>query len=363
MKKTVISFVKAVVVLAVSAPAGLWAQPEQTAPQKPVVIHLSTDKLPLANDGKIPSAKELLETRKLNQKVLENAIRYRIGGNSGGGGDEDGIEFQRLAFQALNNLRTRNPELYSAVAKYNLEALVETMNVIVIEEPLDVETKEYLQDSAAANFPDANTIVVTRPRWRAIQDMAIRERIALHETLSLKYIESTGYYPISARYSAGASSAPESSKEALITDRIKQLRALSPGVTMLDAFRANFAESQDRIVIHDIRKFSDSRKYHCAWVTANLDGSNQSLVKIGMLSVSEKRGFFVSEDDTTGLDPKYMRQVTDKEMSMEGNVMRMMDFDYRVMTVRKGFGSLAFRWTDTEPSGHRRLAYGYCAAK
>lgn len=121
------------------------------------------------------------------------------GSSTRGGGDEDGIGFRatlRAAFAELKNLSPMFPELDFV----ELERKLDHLHVVVVEAPLAVEKDGLEQDSAAVNTPDQELIEVRRQRWLGIQDLRIKQAVALHELFSLVKLEKTGEYLYSSRF-------------------------------------------------------------------------------------------------------------------------------------------------------------------
>lgn len=135
--------------------------------------------------------------------VFPNLAVTRAGGGSDvGGGDDIGLEFMGSFINALKMIRLKNPDLARRVVNVNpLTDLVDT-SILVVERPLYVTNNGVQQDSVATNDRLTGLIQINGPRWRAIVNPRIKEGIALHEVLSLKDIEHTGYYPISGQYVA-----------------------------------------------------------------------------------------------------------------------------------------------------------------
>jgi hypothetical protein len=124
----------------------------------------------------------------------------QAGVGHGGGGDEIGLDFQSSIATAMENLKVRDAQLYQQVQGLDVEQILARARFVVVDEALEVKYQDIIQNSTATNDPETGLILINRKRWLAINDDHLKEGIALHEILSLKGIESTGYYPISSKY-------------------------------------------------------------------------------------------------------------------------------------------------------------------
>ncbi|MNK83966.1 hypothetical protein D3C87_1038030 [compost metagenome] len=150
----------------------------------------------------------------------------------------------------------------------SLKEYVDTVDVIVINEPLDVEAQLFSQDSAAVNFPDANSVVVSLSRWQALRGQEdVKEGIALHELLSLKKIEATGNYRYSARYLALLRASQSGQRSAFNGNRIEQLRSISPNATPLEILVRFYEEANQPINMYVIRDFAKLEQSTCVRVS------------------------------------------------------------------------------------------------
>lgn len=272
MKKTS-KFIKIALGFIVLAPATLLAA--EILPLSPLV---QTDKA-LFNGGKIeiklPSKQQiqqqnlqkLLQSRALEQKFKNGASSFQVGGNSGGGGDEDGIEFQKTAIEAFQDLKEKLPLMYQSLESVGIEEIISSMKVVVVNDALDVQAKAYMQNSVAVNFPETITVVVNRPRWMGITDRVKRKGIAMHEVLSLKKLETTGLYAISAKYLAAMGADEKQLETSLKVDRNLQLRALSPEDSMFDVLQKSFDESRQNVSFEEMDALSKNRNQVCTWMT------------------------------------------------------------------------------------------------
>lgn len=127
----------------------------------------------------------------------------KLRGSEGvGGGDEVGLEFQKVLQDVLEEVRVQMPSLFEVLKRNNLQGLAVNLKIVVADDELNVGYMAYIQDSTAANLPETLTILVNRKRWLAITDYKLKKAVALHELLSLAKLESTGSYSLSSKYLA-----------------------------------------------------------------------------------------------------------------------------------------------------------------
>lgn len=305
--------------------------------------------------------KQLVRERALEKKLLKGSIRYRVGGNSGGGGDEDGLDFQRTALQALKGLETNLPEVYETLRPLELENYIDAMSVLVIEEEIDVEAQEFFQNSIAVNFPDSLTIILSRPRWKSVQDQGLREGIALHEILSLARIESTGNYTISAKYASTLGTTMTSLKN--LDD------STSLYFSLYEEMKLNFDQSVSSISLKDLQEASHYRKSACTWIVkpdhqahpgAPVLGSaklKQSAVKVSMFIGVSPDGLFMDLETVKTPSGNFVFKTRDIAPD---------SYTDRITEVRKNKDRLAFKWIEKSTKGNgetsKSTAYGYCHA-
>lgn len=341
------------VVLVLVMPLSLWAS------DKP-----STQR-PNSNQEKL---QKLLQSRALEKKFLKGAARYQIGGNSGGGGgDEIGLDFQRTALQAVSGLRSKLPELYATVKDLDLEAVISSMDVVVVNEDIDVEAAAFIQNSVAVNFPDSLMIVLNRGRWLSVRDQGLREGIALHEVLSLAKVESTANYPVSAKYATTVGSSAENLTNSLRVDRAKQLQALSPQASLLEVLQQNYEESAEPLSLATLKEFANYRKYSCMWVSKNLNDGSIEAAQSGSMRgyLAPQEVFFVNRrnrsiDHISG----EMMKAPNEQFVIITNETSVMELGRRTMNVRKNKGQLTFNWIEKKTSpgqgSTEKSVYGYC---
>ncbi len=188
-------------VVALLSPLKLFAQPEVKSPG---IQRSNLNKMSLnpATEilTKLADSKGTQSNSKLQQGKLSEAVKQLLmGTKDGGGGDDIALEFQSSAQKALLVLQQVVPETYKDLANQNIAATVEHAKVIVVDDVLDVEIKKLVQNSVAFNVPEIQTILVNRQRWKSMPNDDLKMTIALHEVLSLKGLEHTGYYPISTK--------------------------------------------------------------------------------------------------------------------------------------------------------------------
>lgn len=122
-------------------------------------------------------------------------------GNEGAhGGDEVAADFSQSFVRALDNLRQQQPKIYKTLVKRNLESLLNETHIMVVERLLRVTVGSTEQDSVAINYPKDKIVLINRARWSRIHNRHLKEAIALHELLSIRGLEKSGRYGISARY-------------------------------------------------------------------------------------------------------------------------------------------------------------------
>jgi len=71
---------------------------------------------------------------------------------------------------------------------------------VVSQEPVYAIDGQVKQESAAINYKNPDTVVISEARWNGIHNEAIKQALALHELTSLAGIEATGKYPVSGRF-------------------------------------------------------------------------------------------------------------------------------------------------------------------
>ncbi|MGZ3719254.1 MAG: hypothetical protein ACXWR1_12990 [Bdellovibrionota bacterium] len=134
--------------------------------------------------------------------ALNLPARAAQGGGDEGphGGDDVALEFVQSFASAVSTAQVSSPALYQAIKSNDLASLLKLETVLVLEQSLFVQKDGYQQESAVVNDPDSGKILINRPRWQNIKNLRIREAIALHEVASLRGLEDTGRYALSAEY-------------------------------------------------------------------------------------------------------------------------------------------------------------------
>jgi hypothetical protein len=128
----------------------------------------------------------------------------------GNGGDEIGLEFEGAARTAAENTKKYLKPLLGSSLQIDWSKALSGLTILVVDEPLFVESGSVKQESVAVNYPGTRTIKINRKRWKEISGLRIKEGIALHEILSLEGLEATGRYPYSAIYLSYFGYAPDS---------------------------------------------------------------------------------------------------------------------------------------------------------
>ncbi|MGZ3710334.1 MAG: hypothetical protein ACXVBE_01195 [Bdellovibrionota bacterium] len=132
--------------------------------------------------------------------LLLSPSSFALASKDRGGGDEIGLEFVSSLKAALQEIQEKSPSLYKKLEPLDLAAAAESAKVIVTDENLVAESEKVEQSSVAINEPAKNLIVINRARWKLLMSENLKRAIALHEVLSLKHLENTGVYPLSAEY-------------------------------------------------------------------------------------------------------------------------------------------------------------------
>lgn len=306
------------------------------------------------------------KTEKLLQKNSSGSS-FRIGGNSGGGGDEEGLDFQNTALRALAGLRNTLPDLYHSLESADLVSVIAAMNVIVVDEGLAVEAQIFVQNSVAANLPDYATVVLNRKRWRAIRDQGLREGIALHEVLSLKRLESTGDYSISSRYVKALGVSPERLKIELSANPEDQVLVFSPQAELFENLKHSYEESQEKLSLDDLVEFSNSRKYICTYVVKDMDTNEVEPSRAGLLSVQTKNskpGAIVDFNKVLDFKVVDSMRVSNGQFLSHTEETGPFEIHRRSTTIRKNKDGLTAYWTKrTLRPGYgssEKSAYGFC---
>lgn len=121
------------------------------------------------------------------------------GAMDGGGGSDFGLEFKVTAMEAIRELYA-DKKSYPGLDLDRLAEIASGAKVAVVATPLKVKLDSVIQESTAVNYKSENRIEVNEARWQEITSKRMRQAIALHEVLSLGGLESTGVYPVSAKF-------------------------------------------------------------------------------------------------------------------------------------------------------------------
>ncbi len=122
------------------------------------------------------------------------------GANHGGGGDEVALDFKLSLNSAILTARTAFPDLFAKMKAAGITSAEDDVRVEVVGSVLRVTDNGVSQESVAENFPAKKLILVNRQRWGAIDNIRVKEAIALHEYASIQAIEGTGEYTLSGKY-------------------------------------------------------------------------------------------------------------------------------------------------------------------
>ena len=299
------------------------------------------------------------------------------GGVNGGGGDDVALEFQQALVAAAETAKSQ-PELMQVLKKNNILGNAAKAHIVIVDDALDVKVRDLIQSSVAVNIPSEQRILINRQRWNGIKDEKIENAIALHEALSLKKLEQTGYYPYTTQYLQLVGESESSLTTALKVNRLQQLQATGGG----DAFvtlRKFFEEAREPVttssIANEFTKLGD--KVQCR-ITS---GGKMSPIKFEAINV------YLNEQENGPLFPKEQgwRFVT---ANLEGNIpkpdsyawglLSMTEKDHEIvqqshdlqetvwpsykLTIRKNNGHITFH---TMTSRYRYApqdvaSYGYC---
>ncbi|MFN8845466.1 MAG: hypothetical protein ACK5V3_00305 [Bdellovibrionales bacterium] len=197
-----------------------------TPPSAPV--ELLRPRANLKNPIEADSSKQILKMHGTQidlQPAIPKGQFKSLGGVNGGGGDEVGLDFQQAFFTSLRKSQGLPENFYQKLAPESLAEVIDQISVYVTDENVPVKVQNFIQNSVAYNEISSKQILINRMRWNAIQDSAVKEAVALHEILSLKGVERTGYYPVSARYLSLVGGDSKRLEQILDVDRMKQAMA------------------------------------------------------------------------------------------------------------------------------------------
>jgi hypothetical protein len=183
---------------------------------------------------------------------VDQSLFLKFGGNSGGGGDDVGLEFQASLNTALKTLSKNDPQTYQMLLNEGLASAMSLAKYIVVDDTLLVDVKDLVQNSVAVNVPDQLTILINRSRWKALRGQPIlMSGIALHEMNSLLKIESTGMYAISSRYVQSQGGSGKDLDSSVQVNHLIQIKALSPFATPAEILKKFFDEAHAEISAND----------------------------------------------------------------------------------------------------------------
>lgn len=123
----------------------------------------------------------------------------KLGNEGANGGDEVALEFRQAFSSAVSRAQEKLPALYGKIQAAGLPEVLESAEILVVDEPLLVKKDGVYQDSIALNSLSPRQIRVNRFRWKETS-LEIKEALALHEVASLAGLETTGKYPLSGEY-------------------------------------------------------------------------------------------------------------------------------------------------------------------
>jgi hypothetical protein len=118
----------------------------------------------------------------------------------GNGGNATALEFMKNLSNALGGILKSNSELATRLNEGEILNRAKHATIVVVETPLIINIQGIDQPCVATNDPQRSLIQINQNQWAAINDVHIKEAIALHEVLSLEGLEDTGNYPLSSQY-------------------------------------------------------------------------------------------------------------------------------------------------------------------
>src|SRR5687768_13993438 len=106
--------------------------------------------MPLAMGSQPHNLQNLVDSKQLQITGDKNGTRFQVGGNSGGGGHEIGIEFVAVLRDSIEELKRVLPKMFQELSKHKLADLPSEVVVLAIDEGgLEVPNRVGIQDSVA----------------------------------------------------------------------------------------------------------------------------------------------------------------------------------------------------------------------
>ncbi len=175
--------------------------------------------------------------------VAWTIIARSEGGDSGNGGNKDGLAFTAAALRGIKNLPS---DVASDELKEKILETLKSAKVIVVSEKLYVKDENgKTQESTATNFSKTKTIYVNGPGFNSLMREEERQPFAVHEVLCLMGLEKTGDYHISAalrntQIAAGFSATTEQVAKMNLKSIEEYQRKLFAQMSSNDSSRAPF---------------------------------------------------------------------------------------------------------------------------
>jgi len=300
------------------------------------------------------------------------SVSFATSNEGRGGGDGIALEFQQALLSAVQESRS-HPELFKVLTDYKIVETAARAQIIVVDDALDIMIKDLVQNSVAVNIPTEQKILINRKRWRDIQDSHILSAIALHEVLSLKKLEQTGYYPYSTKYLSLVGGSPSVLESSLRVNRLMQLSIY--GSSIDESLRKFFEEAREPVSILELPEYNkiDDRHFRCV---AASPGVAVRPLKFGRINAPlrnadlemgplfpESRAWRITEENTLDQDSKFWStRVSFNSSPTEFNqIYKGLDSKsfYSQITFRKNNGLLTFQayW---EKSVWKPTLWGYC---
>ncbi|MDO9181198.1 MAG: hypothetical protein Q7U04_02260, partial [Bacteriovorax sp.] len=218
-----------------------------------------------------------IESKKAQySEEFKEQLQALLRGSEGvGGGHEVGLSFKAELESALNSLKALDLDSGLNFTQKDLQYKLDQIKIIVVDQSLSLEFKNYIQDSVAVNIPAQNMIVINQTRWSQILDKTLREGIALHEFLSLLEVESTGYYPISSKFVSRKGVLNTQLAELLYVNRLEQIKTMDSHATPHQILEKFYLEAQAPLNWKDIKEVQTNNRIACSSVVKSRWASDQ----------------------------------------------------------------------------------------
>ncbi len=367
---------------------------------KPFIESASSNVKPTESKLLKPGGPNVGERQSMHSEEFKAKLQMLLKGSEGvGGGHEMGLSFKADLESALESFKTLNLGESLKLSRKDLQQKLDRIKIVVVDQSLSTEFKDYIQSSVAVNIPSQNLIVISQPRWMQIQDAVLREGIALHEFLSLLGIESTGYYPVSSKYVSQKGISETKLADSLHVNRLAQIRAMDTQATPFQVLEKFYLEAQEPVNWEDLKKVQSNLRNECSsivtgkWVsdgqpvkyvgnnfyTAKLNVYNETITKAvedngplfpGKPSVVEPRFFIslyllkyaISEGATVTASPVQIEQKNNDHIRFDGRYKNI-KISNNYQTIRKNMGLLVYKESYRQEEDGRMAdfnIYGYC---